>query len=170
MHRLIGSSRHQVCDVFWMSHAKPRLMGFLCLLSLCRQRRFVCRVVSAAHPRIPMAAIICQGTHLSTGSDQRQVCGRLWMSLVNPALMEISELTGGEQRHLLLLTARQCFLLTGRQCFLLCLQTLGGGGALPFRPQLRGRGQRHLLAPFTSSGILEGGYWGCVSDTITCSR
>ena len=41
-----------------------------------------------------MAAIICQGMHLSTGSYQRQGCGRLWMSLVNPALMEISELTG----------------------------------------------------------------------------
>ena len=41
-----------------------------------------------------MAAIMRQGTHLLTGSDQRQVCGRLWMSLVNPALMEVSELTG----------------------------------------------------------------------------
>ena len=40
-----------------------------------------------------MAVIIRQGTHLSTGSDQRQVCGRLWMPLVNPALMDVSGLT-----------------------------------------------------------------------------
>ena len=46
-----------------------------------------------------MAAIICQGMHLSTGSYQRQGCGRLWMSLVNP---ELQDLRGREQRHLLL--------------------------------------------------------------------
>ena len=73
-----------------------------------------------------MAAFALQGTHPSTGSGQRQVCGRLWMSLVDPALMGFSGLTGeGAQRHLLL--------LKGRQCFLFCLQNTGGGHSLSVR-------------------------------------
>ena len=116
-----------------------------------------------------MAAFALQGTHPSTGSGQRQVCGRLWMSLVDPALMVFFSGLPGE--------GAASPPSSEGEAVLPLLSTKYGGGALPFRPQLRelrGRGQRHLLAPSTRSGTLEGGYWGardtssgqgCVSDT-----
>ena len=36
MHLLTGSGCRQVCDIFMTSLVKSRLMGFLCLLLLCR--------------------------------------------------------------------------------------------------------------------------------------
>ena len=136
------------------------------------------RVVSAAHPSIPSAAIMRLGKHLSTGSDQRQACGRLWMSLADPTLMGVSGLTKegaasppSSNGEAVLPSGGEAVLPSGGEAVLpLMSANLGGeGGTLPFCLQLRGRGQRHLLAPSTRSGILEGGHWGCVSDTVTCS-
>ena len=131
MHLSTGSGRRQVCGVFMVSLVKPRLISFLCLLSLCSSGTL--RLSGWCHrniPKIPMAAIharvrTCRPAQINAGM---RTC---LVSLNDPALMGVSGLTGGGQRHLFLLTGRRCFLLTRRQCFLLRLQ-IRGGGRTPF--------------------------------------
>ena len=127
MHLSTGSGRRQVCGVFMVSLVKPRLISFLCLLSLCSSGTL--RLSGWCHrniPKIPMAAIharvrTCRPAQINAGM---RTC---LVSLNDPALMGVSGLTGGAASPLS--SNGEAVLPSDKEAVLPLTSTNPGGGA-----------------------------------------
>ena len=130
MHLSTGSGRRQVCGVFMVSLVKPRLISFLCLLSLCSSGTL--RLSGWCHrniPKIPMAAIharvrTCRPAQINAGM---RTC---LVSLNDPALMGVSGLTGGAASPLS--SNGEAVLPSDKEAVLPLTSTNPGGGRTPF--------------------------------------